>query len=336
MQENLLEVRGLQTWFRNGKKTVHAVQDVSFDVKQGEILGLVGESGCGKSATCRSLIRLVQAGGDIVGGSILYAGKDIVRLSEHEMHAIRGSEIAMIFQEPMNTLNPVLTVGAQLMETLRRQGMNKQQKQARATEMLRMVGIAEPERRLHEYPHQFSGGMRQRAMIAIALAARPKLLLADEPTTALDVTIQDQIIKLLLHLKNQLSMSMILVTHDLGVASQLCDRIAVMYAGRMMEIASTRDLFDSPGHPYTRGLIRSIPLGGKGERLIPIQGTPPNLAEPIPGCPFAPRCDMAQENCFRALPAFSQPVPGHQVRCHYAHLTHSEGISEVAAMEGKG
>ena len=318
MREPLLSVRGLCTYFLNNKKIVRAVDGVSFDVNKGEIFGLVGESGCGKSATCRSLIRLVQSTGEIVDGEILYNGEDLVRLPEKKMAEIRGREIGMIFQEPMNTLNPLTTIGTQLMEVYQRQKLSKAEMTEKAVEMMRLVGIPDPAARLKDYPHQFSGGMRQRAMIAIALAAQPKLLLADEPTTALDVTIQDQIIRLLLELREKLSMSMILVTHDMGVASRMCDRIAVMYAGRIMEITTSHELFYNPRHPYTLGLMRSMPLAGKGVRLEPIQGTPPDLSQEIAGCPFAPRCKMAREECRSQTPALREAEPGHLSACHRA------------------
>ena len=284
MQQPLLRVRELCTYFLNNKKIVRAVDGVSFDVNKGEIFGLVGESGCGKSATCRSLIRLVQSTGEIVGG-------------EKRMAEIRGKEIGMIFQEPMNTLNPLTTIGTQLREAYLHKNLTKAEMTEKAVEMMRLVGIPDPVMRLGDYPHQFSGGMRQRAMIAIALAAQPELLLADEPTTALDVTIQDQIVRLLLELREKLSMSMILVTHDMGVASRMCDRIAVMYAGHIVEMTTSHELFYNPRHPYTLGLMRSMPLAGKGVRLEPIQGTPPDLSNQIIGCPFAPRCKMACERC---------------------------------------
>lgn len=326
MQESLLSVRNLCTYFLNNKKIVRAVDGVSFDVRRGEIFGLVGESGCGKSATCRSLIRLIQSSGQIVNGQILYGGRDIVQMSESEMNQIRGREIGMIFQEPMNTLNPVTTVGTQLSEVLRPLKLGRKEEKRRAVEMLRLVGIASPENRLRDYPHQFSGGMRQRAMIAIALAAQPKLLLADEPTTALDVTIQDQIIKLLLGLREQLSMSMILVTHDLGVASRMCDRMAVMYAGHIMELSDAHGLFYNPCHPYTIGLMRSMPLVGKDRKLEPIGGMPPDLSQSIVGCPFAPRCNHVRECCLKKLPELREIVPGHHSRCYFAEELNGEGI----------
>jgi oligopeptide/dipeptide ABC transporter ATP-binding protein len=315
MQEPLMSVRDLRTYFLNGKRIVRAVDGVSFDIRRGEIFGLVGESGCGKSATCRSLIRLIQSSGKIIGGQILYEGKDIAQLREREMMRIRGREISMIFQEPMNTLNPVTTVGLQLKEIFEPLNLSKSEQTRRVVEMLRMVGIADPESRLKDYPHQFSGGMRQRAMIAIALAAQPKLLLADEPTTALDVTIQDQIIRLLLSLREKLAMSMILVTHDLGVASRMCDRIAVMYAGHIAEMATAHELFYNPRHPYTLGLMCSMPLAGKGHKLEPIKGMPPDLSQPIWGCPFAPRCKMAQKRCLDEVPELREISPEHSTSC---------------------
>lgn len=318
MAESLLSVRELRTYFLNNKKIVRAVDGVSFDVNKGEIFGLVGESGCGKSAICRSLIRLVQSTGEIVGGEILYKGRNIVKLSEKKMAEVRGSEIGMIFQEPMNTLNPLTTIGTQLAEVYAHKKLSKAEIQQRAIEMMCLVGIPEPALRLKDYPHQFSGGMRQRAMIAIALAAQPELLLADEPTTALDVTIQDQIIRLLLELREKLSMSMILVTHDMGVASRMCDRIAVMYAGHIMEMTTSHQLFYAPRHPYTLGLMRSMPLAGKGIRLEPIQGTPPDLSNEIVGCPFAPRCKMACERCRQEMPLLREVEPGHLSACHRA------------------
>jgi oligopeptide/dipeptide ABC transporter ATP-binding protein len=327
-EEVLLEVQDLRTWFPNGKRVVQAVNGVSFTVHRGEVFGLVGESGCGKSATCRSLIKLVQGRGRIVGGSISYRGQNLVPATEKQMMKVRGHEIAMIFQEPMNTLNPVTTIGTQLMEAIRTPNMTGAQKKARAVELLGMVGIPSPEMRLQSFPHQFSGGMRQRAMIAIALAAKPHLLLADEPTTALDVTIQDQIIKLLLRLKDELDMSMILVTHDLGVASEMCDTIAVMYAGTIMELAPADVLFRAPRNPYTYGLMRSLPLSGsKAERLTPIRGAPPDLSSLIQGCPFAERCDWRKNDCICSLPALKEIAPGHFSRC-----LHAQEMSGVTCM----
>ncbi len=314
----ILEVTELKTYFFAKDSTVKAVDGVSFSISQGETFGLVGESGCGKTAACRSILRLVHEPGRIVSGSIKYKGKDLVRLSEEEMRKIRGKEIGMIFQEPMTALNPVLKIKEQIFESFEGMKMTKGQKYERAIELLRLIGIPIPEVRIEEYAHQFSGGMRQRAMIAIALAAQPKLLLADEPTTALDVTIQDQIIKLINSLKTQLGMSVLLVTHDLGVVSQMCDRLAVMYAGYIMEITDTVTLFSTPRHPYTYGLISSLPTGkAKGGRLEPIQGAPPDLGNLPPGCPFTPRCKFVGELCTKELPEMRAVAPGHMSRCHY-------------------
>ncbi len=315
----ILEVKNLSMFYQTKSACVRAVNDVSFSIQEGETFGLVGESGCGKSTTARTLIRLMPESGKIVGGSIDYKGRDIVKMSEHDVRQIRGREIGMIFQDPMTSLNPVTKVSKQFYESLRREGLSKKEMRERAVELLRLVGIPSPESRLDNYVHELSGGMRQRVMIAIALASRPKLLLADEPTTALDVTIQDQIIALLNSLREKLGMSVLLVTHDLGVVNEMCDHVAVMYAGRIVEIADTRSLLHDPHHPYTQGLINSLPAErDTRSRLEPIQGTPPNLAQEIPGCPFAPRCPYATDACLSSLPAMAEVAPGHQVRCHHA------------------
>ena len=316
--DTILEIVELKTYFFAKDSTVKAVDGVSFNIQAGETFGLVGESGCGKSALCRSIIRLVHEPGRIVSGQINYKGKDIVKLSENEMRAIRGKQIGMIFQEPMTALNPVLKIKEQIFESFTGMGMTKKQKYDRAIELLRLVGIPSPKIRIEEYAHQFSGGMRQRAMIAIALAAQPKVLLADEPTTALDVTIQDQIIKLINGIKEKLGMSVILVTHDLGVVSQMCDRVAVMYAGLIMEMTDTVTLFSTPRHPYTLGLISSLPTGKeKGGKLEPIQGAPPDLGNLGPGCPMEPRCKFVGEKCKTELPEIREISKGHFSRCHY-------------------
>ncbi len=330
----ILEVAELKTWFFAKDSTVKAVDGVSFSIMQGETFGLVGESGCGKSATCRSILRLVHEPGRIVSGSITYKGQDLVKLSEEGMRKIRGKEIGMIFQEPMTALNPVLKIKEQIFESFEGMRMSTAQKYERAIELLRIIGIPTPEVRIEEYAHQFSGGMRQRAMIAIALAAQPKLLLADEPTTALDVTIQDQIIKLINSLKTRLGMSVLLVTHDLGVVSQMCDRVAVMYAGFIMELADTITLFSEPRHPYTYGLISSLPSGKeRGARLEPIQGAPPDLGSLGPGCPFAPRCRFVGELCTRTMPEMREVSPGHMSRCHY--IEKMAGIKGLIEPEGR-
>ena len=326
--EKLLEVRDLKTYFVTKTEVVKAVDGVSFEVREGETFGLVGESGCGKTQVCRSILSLVKRPGKVVGGSILYRGRDIVTMSRNELRSIRGKELSVIFQEPMTALNPVLSIKRQIFEAFDGSGLTKAQKAARAIELLRMVGIPSPEIRIKEYTHQFSGGMRQRAMIAIALGSKPRLLVADEPTTALDVTIQDQIMKLLAELKRELGMSMILVTHDLGVIAQMCDRVAVMYAGIIMETTDTLTLFSKPRHPYTYALMGSLPNPSKvGQELEAISGAPPNLAELGPGCPFVPRCRFAIERCGRERPELVEIEPGHATRCHRPEaVTAFEGI----------
>ena len=317
MSDILLEVKDLRTHFITGENTVKAVNGVSFSVRRGETFGLLGESGCGKSATCRSITRLINPPGKIIGGEILYEGTDLLKLPLDKLRRLRGREISMIFQEPMTALNPVLPIRTQIFESLDPQ-MSRAQKQARALELMHLVGIPSPEKRIDEYIHQFSGGMRQRAMIAIALASQPRLLLADEPTTALDVTIQDQIMKLIEGLKKRMNMSVILVTHDLGVVSQMCDRVAVMYAGHVMELCDTVTLFFHPRHPYTHGLFRSLPYGkGTRTRLEPIAGAPPSLESLPAGCPFEPRCDWAEECCRAGLPPLTEVAEGHFARCYF-------------------
>ncbi len=317
MSDILLEVKDLRTHFITGENTVKAVNGVSFSVRRGETFGLLGESGCGKSATCRSITRLINPPGQIIGGEILYEGTDLLKLPMDKLRRLRGREISMIFQEPMTALNPVLPIRTQIFESLDPQ-MSRAQKRARALELMHLVGIPSPEKRIDEYIHQFSGGMRQRAMIAIALASQPRLLLADEPTTALDVTIQDQIMKLIGGLKERMNMSVILVTHDLGVVSQMCDRVAVMYAGHVMELCDTVTLFFHPRHPYTHGLFRSLPRGkGTRTRLQPIAGAPPSLENLPAGCPFEPRCDWAEECCRAGLPPLTKVAEGHFARCYF-------------------
>ena len=313
--DNILEVEHLKMYYCGKSETVRAVDDVSFHVVRGETFGIVGESGCGKSTVCKSLVKMMPPPGKIVGGSVRYNGQELTALSERQMRAVRGSEIGMIFQDPMTALNPVMKIKDQIYESLRRQKLTKKQMYARGVELLRLVDIPEPEKRMEEYVHQFSGGMRQRVMIAITLAANPKLLIADEPTTALDVTIQDQIIRLIGRLKDELGMSVIIITHDLGVVNEMCDRVAVMYAGHIVERAETRALFDHPMHPYTRGLINSLPRADAREKLEPIPGAPPNLAADIPGCPFADRCALCVPSCREALPALYEAAPSHLTAC---------------------
>jgi peptide/nickel transport system ATP-binding protein len=303
----LLEVRDLKTHFFTEDGITRAVDGVSFEVASGETLGIVGESGCGKSVAALSVLRLLPPRiGRTVGGSVHFDGTDVLALSEAQMRDIRGNSIAMIFQEPMTSLNPVFTIGHQIAESLRvHKGMGKEQAREQARVMLDVVRIPDAQSRLDDYPHQFSGGMRQRAMIAMALACSPKLLIADEPTTALDVTIQAQVLKLLLELKEQTGAAIILITHDLGVVAETCQRVVVMYAGRKVEEASVLELFDRPAHPYTRGLLNSIARGRAGaraKRLQEIPGVVPSLREPIAGCAFAPRCGHATVRCRSEAP----------------------------------
>src|SRR6476660_3361078 len=320
----LLEVENRQTHVRTPGGINRAVEGVSFHVNEGETLAIVGESGCGKSVTSMSLMRLIPEPPGRIAGSIRFAGRDLLQLSDREMRAIRGNDISMIFQEPMTSLNPVLTVGRQIGETLRlHQGLDKEAAEARAIEMLTLVGIPEPARRVREYPHQLSGGMRQRVMIAIALACNPKLLIADEPTTALDVTIQAQILKLMLDLKRRVGAAIILITHDLGVVAEVAERVMVMYAGRKVEEAPVAKLFGSPRHPYTQGLLGAVPkLGssvtGEETRLAEIPGLVPSLKTRIEGCVFASRCPLVTDLCRKVAPPLEIKAAGHTAACHYA------------------
>ena len=313
----LLEVKGLQATIRNKRNSYHAIENVSFSVDQGEILGIVGESGCGKSMTALSILRLVSTPPVyITGGSILYRGQDLLKLDEADIRAIRGNKISMIFQEPMTSLNPVYTVGSQITETIRlHQKASRDQAWKQALHMLQIVGIPAPEQRIWEYPHQLSGGMRQRVMIAMALACRPELLIADEPTTALDVTIQAQILEELRQLKKEFGMSIILITHDLGVVADMTQNMLVMYGGEVVEYGATLQLFQHPKHPYTVGLLRSIPrLDETVEKLNVIQGTVPSLDSMPAGCRFCPRCERAMERCRKEKPPLLER-DGQKVRC---------------------
>ncbi len=298
--DNLLRVENLETHFFTFGGIIKAVDNISFELAEGEVLGLVGESGSGKSMTCRSILRLIPESAKIVGGRIIYRNEDILSWPDNKLTHYRGEQVSMILQEPMTALNPVVTIGHQIEETiLQHESISREEAKNKAIDLMRMVGIPVPERRIKEYPHQFSGGMRQRVMIAIALACHPKILLADEPTTALDVTIQDQIIRLIRDLQKEIGMSVVWVTHDLGVVAQLCDRVAVMYAGRIVELAKVIELYENCRHPYTLGLLESVPSGGNRtkNKLIPIPGTPPNLANLPPGCSFKPRCRFATDKC---------------------------------------
>lgn len=311
----LLEVKDLKTYFYSGKHALKAVDSVSFSIREGEVFGLVGESGSGKSITCKSLIGLIHRPGRIAGGSIRYRGQELVGLSEKALTAVRGKEIGMIFQEPMVALNPVLRIGQQITESFKDPGLSGEEKHARAVELLRRVGIPNPEQRMREYPHQFSGGMRQRVVIAIALASNPKLLLADEPTTALDVTIQAQVLAMMTELKEKLETAMIMITHDLGIVAQTCDKVAVMYAGEIIEYGSVEDLFTGENHhPYTEGLFGSIPnLELEEDRLHPIEGMMPDPTDLPSGCAFSPRCPKCMEKCKQIHP--DQYGEGHKIRC---------------------
>ncbi|MCG7362324.1 ABC transporter ATP-binding protein [Roseomonas sp. ACRSG] len=320
----LLEVENLQTHFATADGVNRAVDGLTFSVEAGETVAIVGESGCGKSVTSMSILRLIPEPPGKIAGSIRFNGKDLLKLSDREMRAIRGNEISMIFQEPMTSLNPVLSIGQQIGEALRlHQGLSKKEAEARAVEMLRLVGIPAPDKRVKEYPHQLSGGMRQRVMIAIALACNPKLLIADEPTTALDVTIQAQILDLMRDLKHRVGAAIVLITHDLGVVAEVAERVIVMYAGRKVEEAPVNELFTNPKHPYTRGLLGAVPklgssLTGESTRLAEIPGLVPSLKKRIQGCVFASRCPQQTELCLEIAPALEEKAPRHQAACHYA------------------
>ena len=329
--DSLLDVKDLLVRFRTHDGTIYAVNGISFELGRGERLGLVGESGCGKSVTNLAIIRLLpKPAGKIEGGTVMFDGQDLVRLDENDIREIRGRDIAMIFQDPMTSLNPVLTVEEQMVETIAaHKKQSKADARARAIELLEMVGIPQAQNRLKSYPHQFSGGMRQRVMVAMALALEPKLMIADEPTTALDVTIQAQVLELISRLTTEGGTSLILITHDLGVVAGMTDRINVMYAGFIVETATTGDLFERPSHPYTVGLLHSMPRldALEGEPLIPIEGRPPDMRNAPTGCPFAPRCAWRLDRCWSDNPSLAPVVPGtavvtigpdatHRIACH--------------------
>jgi len=320
----LLEIENLQTHFRTPDGVNRAVDGVSFAIEAGQTLAIVGESGCGKSVTAMSILRLIPEPPGKIAGAIRFEGRDLLKASDRDMRDIRGNDISMVFQEPMTSLNPVLTVGWQIAETLRlHQNIGKKTAEDRAVEMLDLVGIPEPRRRAAAYPHALSGGMRQRVMIAIALACNPKLLIADEPTTALDVTIQAQILDLMRDLKRRVGAAIMLITHDLGVVAEVAEEVVVMYAGRKVEQAPVEKLFRTPRHPYTQGLLGALPklgssLTGQETRLAEIPGVVPSLKERIPGCVFASRCAFATDLCRQAAPALEAKAFGHMVACHYA------------------
>ncbi|THF82760.1 ABC transporter ATP-binding protein [Cohnella fermenti] len=315
----MLEVKDLSVSFDVFGGEVQAIRNVSFDVKHGEAVAIVGESGSGKSVTAQTVMRLIaMPPGRVKNGEILFEGQDLLKLSEKDMQKIRGNKIGMIFQDPMTSLNPTMPVGKQISEGLvKHQGMSKSEAKERAVEMLKLVGIPTPEARYKQYPHEFSGGMRQRVMIAIALACNPSLLIADEPTTALDVTIQAQILRLMKRLQEQLGTSIILITHDLGIVADVCDRVMVMYAGQIVESGTTEEIFANPSHPYTRGLLNSLPKLSqrKDEPLVPIYGTPPDLIAPPKGCGFCDRCSFAMNICRTTHPEVTELGGSHQVRC---------------------
>jgi dipeptide transport system ATP-binding protein len=316
--EKILQVKDLQVSFSTYGGEIQAVRGVSFDLHKGETLAIVGESGCGKSVTSQSIMRLIpDPPGKITGGEILFKGQDLIRLKEPELRKIRGANISMIFQDPMTALNPTLSIGEQIMEgIIQHKKLSRTEAKKTAIEMLTLVGISSPEQRLRQYPHQFSGGMRQRIVIAMALVCQPDVLIADEPTTALDVTIQAQILELFREIQKKTGVSIILITHDLGVVAQVADRIAVMYAGKIVELGSRREIFYQPQHPYTRGLLQSVPrLDIERDELVPIPGTPPDLFSPPVGCAFAARCPYAMEVCDKAYPFKTHLSNYHHVDC---------------------
>ena len=318
MKEKLLEIKDERLSFFTPAGEVKALNGVSFSMEEGEVLGIVGESGSGKSVTAYSIMGLTAFPGRLIGGTIRFNGHQVDQMKEKDFRKMRGNEVSIIFQDPMTSLNPVYTVGNQIEEVLKlHTDQTKAERRARAKELLELVGINEPEKRLKQYPHELSGGMRQRVMIAIALACEPKLLIADEPTTALDVTIQAQILELMQELRKKLGMSIIMITHDLGVVASMCEKIAVMYAGNIVEYGTTDEIFYQPGHEYTKGLIKSIPQLGaeKVERLVPIEGQPVDLMNPPKGCPFAPRCDRCMKICLSEKPPETVLSDTHYAHC---------------------
>ena len=316
--KNLLEVKDLEVSFFTYAGEVKAVRKISYSLGPGEVMGIVGESGSGKSVSSFGLMGMVPEPGKILGGSIVFDGKEVTKMTEKELLKMRGKDVSMIFQDPMTSLNPVFTVGNQIDEVLRKHtDLNKEQRKQRIIELFKLVGINQPEKRIHQYPHEFSGGMRQRVMIAMALSCNPNLLIADEPTTALDVTIQAQILELMKELKKKINMSIIFITHDLGVVSEICDQISVMYAGTIVESGSSDQIFYKSRHPYTWGLLESVPKinADEHERLIPIEGNPVDLINPPVGCPFAPRCKYCMRACMTKMPPQCTVEEGHTVSC---------------------
>ena len=328
-EEHVLTIENLQSYFFTAKGTVPAVDDVTIEVPAGKIIGLVGESGCGKSMTAMSVMGLLRHPGKVVGGRILLDGRDITHLGPKERAGVRGNEISMIFQEPMTSLNPVYQVGRQVQEAiLLHQKVSREEAKRQVIEIFREVGIPEPEKRYNSYPHQLSGGLRQRVMIGMAMVCKPKVMIADEPTTALDVTIEAQILRLMKRLRDEQGTSIILITHNMGVVAEVCDYVYVMYAGKVMEQAETFELFENTQHPYTKGLLRSIPkLDGKEDRLYTIEGVVPNLLHLPKGCNFCNRCQQAEKACFEKKPCLYQTSQGHGVRCfQYEQEVQLDGI----------
>lgn len=333
-EQELLTIKNLKTTFSTEKGRVTAIDGVTFSVAAGETLGVVGESGCGKSVTAESIMRLLEEKSTQYEGEINYKGKDLLHLSEEAMREIRGNEISMIFQDPMTSLNPVYTIGNQIAESIIiHQKLSKAEAYEKAVDMLRLTGIPSPEKRIHEYPHELSGGMRQRVMIAMALSCKPNLLIADEPTTALDVTIQAQILDVINDLKQELNMGVIMITHDLGVVAEICSRVVVMYLGQVIEEADVKTLFKEPKHPYTKGLLKSIPQidGDRSQKLHVIEGTVPSLENTPKGCRFAPRCVFADEKCKNEAPELETVSSQQKVRCwHYDKILKGEGVENAA------
>lgn len=316
--ETLLEVKNLEVSFYTKEGEVQAIRNISYELKPGEVLGIVGESGSGKSVSSHCILKLMPENGKIKGGQIMFEGKDIISMSKQEVMNLRGNEISMIFQDPMTSLDPLFTIGYQINESLKKHtDLDKQQRKHRIIELLGLVGINQPEKRMDQYPHEFSGGMRQRAMIAMALSCNPKILIADEPTTALDVTTQAQIIDLLKNLKDKLKMAIIFITHDLGVVSEICDKIIVLYAGKILESGYKRQIFYEHKHPYTEGLLGSIPNidADRSKELVPIEGNPPDMLHVKSGCPFAPRCNYRMNICVKEEPPQMQLNEGHETSC---------------------
>ena len=328
-KEKLLEVKDLRVSFFTPAGEVKAVGGISYDLTDGEVMGIVGESGSGKSVEAFSIIGLLQSPGKIIGGSIRFQGQNVLEYSEKQMRAFRGNDVSMIFQNPMTCLNPVYTVGNQLIEALRchNKEISEHAAYERAKEMLELVGIHESDRRMKQYPHELSGGMRQRVMIAMGLICNPKILIADEPTTALDVTIQAQILELMKDIRAKTGMAIIFITHNLGVVADICDRISVMYAGKIVEQGSADDIFYQPAHPYTKGLLRSMPRvdAEQYERLIPIEGTPVDMLNPPEGCPFGPRCEHCMKVCLKHNPPDIEVSPGHHAACWLLNMPQKEG-----------